>query len=93
VRRGTSETTDHCIAHITWLCNKDKRAQRERLQGQLRTTMKEQYKQERAGQETQSNKGMRTNKRSQKEQKEGANEEKRKPKWKTRRTRRRREDR
>jgi hypothetical protein len=27
-RRGTSETTDHCIAHITWLCNKDKRAQR-----------------------------------------------------------------
>jgi hypothetical protein len=67
VRRGTSETTDHCLARITWLCNKDKRAQREKLQSQLRTTMKEQYRQERAGQETQSSKGKRTNKRNQKE--------------------------
>jgi hypothetical protein len=67
VRRGTSETTDHSLARITWICNKDKRAQREKLQNQLRTTMKEQYRQERAGQETQSNKGKRTNKRNQKE--------------------------
>jgi hypothetical protein len=67
VRRETNETTEHSLARITWICNKDKRAQREKLQNQLRTTMKEQYKQEIAGQETQGNKEKRTNKRNQKE--------------------------
>jgi hypothetical protein len=45
VRRGTNKTTDHSIANIKWLSNKNKRAQREKLQQQMHTTMKEQYRQ------------------------------------------------
>jgi hypothetical protein len=80
VRRGTNVTTEHSLARIAWISNKDKRAQREKLQNQLRTTTREQYKQEIAGQETQSNKDKRTNKRNQKEIQKGKGGEEQKGK-------------
>jgi mannose-6-phosphate isomerase-like protein (cupin superfamily) len=67
VRRETKVTTEYSLGLVTWVCNKNKRGKREKLQHQLRTTMKEQYKQEIAAQNTQSNKDKRTNKRNQKE--------------------------